>query len=313
MNKQRNSKGITLIALVITIVVLVILAGVTINVAVNGGLIGNSKAVSKEYSREQYKEQLQICLSDAAIEYYSTNNSVITDKNLIINEKISDQIEDVAIAGDFVKIGEYIFKIDRQNNQVIEEVEFKNIKEFTVETATAEAINNTINNNEYNYIHFSEGQYVLDRPIKIIDRNDLYIKLDQGAEFKLNYTGKAGIKIEQSSNIFIDGGKIDGMETATTGEYDAKLSSIFIGCDETDGNSSNIIIENMVITNGKCAGIYVGAGGGAEGSTAVVEGVGINNVTVENNYLGQGIALTSAQNVNILDCKFKNIYARNRS
>lgn len=39
----RNSKGITLVALVITIIIMLILAGVTISIIVNGGLFGQAQ------------------------------------------------------------------------------------------------------------------------------------------------------------------------------------------------------------------------------------------------------------------------------
>ena len=58
MNKQ--NKGITLIALVITIVVLLILAGVTLNIVFNGGLIDKSQnAVDRyKYAQEQETDEL---------------------------------------------------------------------------------------------------------------------------------------------------------------------------------------------------------------------------------------------------------------
>jgi len=55
MNKQ--NKGITLIALVITIVVLVILVGVSVSVAINTGLIGNSKTAVADYDNAQKEEE----------------------------------------------------------------------------------------------------------------------------------------------------------------------------------------------------------------------------------------------------------------
>jgi len=54
MNKE--NKGITLIALVITIVVLVILVGVSVSVAINTGLIENSKTAVSDYDNAQKAE-----------------------------------------------------------------------------------------------------------------------------------------------------------------------------------------------------------------------------------------------------------------
>jgi len=58
MNKE--NKGITLIALVITIVVLVILVGVSVSVAINTGLVANSKEAVQDYGKAQKQEELDI-------------------------------------------------------------------------------------------------------------------------------------------------------------------------------------------------------------------------------------------------------------
>jgi len=58
MNKE--NKGITLIALVITIVVLVILVGVSVSVAINTGLIENTKTAVANYGEAQKKEEQAI-------------------------------------------------------------------------------------------------------------------------------------------------------------------------------------------------------------------------------------------------------------
>ena len=49
---MKNSRGITLIALIITIIVMIILVGVTINVAVNSGLFGKSSEAAKEAEKQ---------------------------------------------------------------------------------------------------------------------------------------------------------------------------------------------------------------------------------------------------------------------
>ncbi len=53
-----NSKGITLIALIITIIVMLILVGVTINVALNGGLFEKAREASKQTEIETDRESL---------------------------------------------------------------------------------------------------------------------------------------------------------------------------------------------------------------------------------------------------------------
>jgi len=53
----KNSKGITLIALVITIIVMLILVGVSVTVALNGGLFSTAKQASAQTQEERDKEQ----------------------------------------------------------------------------------------------------------------------------------------------------------------------------------------------------------------------------------------------------------------
>lgn len=65
VNRLRENKGITLVALVITIIVLIILAGVSINAVFNDGIIENAKAAKDEFNRtakeeEQYVDDLTL-------------------------------------------------------------------------------------------------------------------------------------------------------------------------------------------------------------------------------------------------------------
>ena len=55
---MKNSKGITLIALIITIIVMIILVAVTVNVALNGGLFGKAETATTKTTREIEKEKL---------------------------------------------------------------------------------------------------------------------------------------------------------------------------------------------------------------------------------------------------------------
>ena len=55
---MRKTKGITLIALVITIIVMIILVGVTINIAVNSGLFDKSREAKEQTQMEINKEAL---------------------------------------------------------------------------------------------------------------------------------------------------------------------------------------------------------------------------------------------------------------
>ena len=56
--KNKNSNGITLIALIITIIVMLILVGVTITVALNGGLFNTAQEAATNTVRAAEKERL---------------------------------------------------------------------------------------------------------------------------------------------------------------------------------------------------------------------------------------------------------------
>ena len=74
-----NSKGITLIALVVTIVVLIMLATITINIVVNGGIFQAAKETkSFHVNAERYDESqmndLEKALNDTILEILETAN-----------------------------------------------------------------------------------------------------------------------------------------------------------------------------------------------------------------------------------------------
>ena len=55
---RQNSKGITLIALIITIIVMIILVGVTVSVALNGGLFETTRQAAKGTDKARIEEQI---------------------------------------------------------------------------------------------------------------------------------------------------------------------------------------------------------------------------------------------------------------
>ena len=79
--KESNSKGITLVALVISIIVLLILAIVSINLLINNGILDKAKLAVDKYSEGEIEEQIKL----AYLEYQSGqfNNSNTTLENSI--------------------------------------------------------------------------------------------------------------------------------------------------------------------------------------------------------------------------------------
>lgn len=58
INRKRNSRGVTLVALIITVIVMLLLVGVTINVALNGGLFSTTKKAKEETEMAVYREKI---------------------------------------------------------------------------------------------------------------------------------------------------------------------------------------------------------------------------------------------------------------
>lgn len=62
--KETNSKGITLVALIITIIILLILATVSISLLINEGIIGKSAQAVFRTEIEQYNEELKLAITE---------------------------------------------------------------------------------------------------------------------------------------------------------------------------------------------------------------------------------------------------------
>ena len=62
--KLKQTKGITLIALIITIIVLLILAVVSIRLVVNNGILGKAEKGVKVYSESETEEKVKLAYAD---------------------------------------------------------------------------------------------------------------------------------------------------------------------------------------------------------------------------------------------------------
>ena len=86
-----NSKGITLIALIITIIVMIILVGVTVNVALNGGLFGTSKKAAYQTEVSTIQEQLE---AEKATKIAENNGKIPSNFGITINDlPISNELK----------------------------------------------------------------------------------------------------------------------------------------------------------------------------------------------------------------------------
>lgn len=79
MKNLKESKAITLIALIITIIVLLILAGVVINMTLgNDGIISKAQGVVDAYKNAQEKEEIEIAKVENEINNYSRDTVTIS-------------------------------------------------------------------------------------------------------------------------------------------------------------------------------------------------------------------------------------------
>ena len=81
MEKLKNKKGITLIALIITVIVMLILVGVTITVALNGGLFETATNAATETQREAERERL----TEIVLASYDVSEGKITSADNLAN------------------------------------------------------------------------------------------------------------------------------------------------------------------------------------------------------------------------------------
>jgi len=96
MKKNKSTRGITLIALVITIIILLILAGISISALTNQGLFKNAKIAQNATERAEVEQGQRLNEYEEELNKYLSNN----DKK---EEKLIDKVNDRTI-----KIGDYV-------------------------------------------------------------------------------------------------------------------------------------------------------------------------------------------------------------
>ena len=93
--KKENSKGITLIALVVTIIVLIILAGISINAVIgDNGIITKSKLAKFATEMQSIKENVEFKKGTNALEFIQGNGKNIFEEKVNVNNiKIEDTLK----------------------------------------------------------------------------------------------------------------------------------------------------------------------------------------------------------------------------
>ena len=127
MNKLKNNKAITLIALVITIIVMLVLVAVTINIATNGGLFDYAGKAARGTKEEKQAEQDWVTLdsgmsSDELIAKYTSNKKEDLAKlkqyfeGNLVEEVLEDELGPPFINNDIIPDArtsiQFIYSID---------------------------------------------------------------------------------------------------------------------------------------------------------------------------------------------------------
>ena len=110
MNKLKEQKGITLIALVITIIVMLILVAVTITMAVNGGLFDYARKAGQETNRAIANEQQFANLEenmtvDDLINKYIKPDYTLEDLELEVGSEVTFEVREASYTAKYNQTG----------------------------------------------------------------------------------------------------------------------------------------------------------------------------------------------------------------
>lgn len=109
---ESNTKGITMIALVITLIVLLIITAVSVgSLYGNDGIFSKARKTNEIYNREKARTDLEMVLKDATLIKYGPEGL----DDLKLNEMLS---KIGTVSGDEVTIDGYTYTIDRKNLRI---------------------------------------------------------------------------------------------------------------------------------------------------------------------------------------------------
>ena len=105
---KKRTKGITLLALVVTIIVLLILAGVAINFSIgDGGILKRAEDAASKYEEASIKEVIDIYKLNEAMGGEETLKEYLIEKGIISEEEIEEEIEEEGL----INLSENIYGI----------------------------------------------------------------------------------------------------------------------------------------------------------------------------------------------------------
>ena len=223
INKLKNEKGITLIALVVTIIVILILAFISLSLVLGqDGLFKKASDAGKLQKIKNTQEILEVqALSARANTVLSGENvvdeflNIIKKDNLITDNDIDEEY------GLFITVDGLEFKIEEENNNV--KIIYQGEKDKLTPSIQTCIINNTTNS------------ITVETSGRNINSFNYYIKESEEGEYELkgnNTTGKyAYLDLEQDKTYYI---KIEAVNNNGTDvkEYTKTTGTVTAGTEE---------------------------------------------------------------------------------
>ncbi len=301
---MKKTKGITLIALVITIVILLILAGITIQALTNQGLFEKATTSTEKYSEKSAMEKLQLELDNLVIEKHTDNKY---NSETYLTNKLEQ--EGYIVNDNIVMADGYLFQIDREELKITDSLgkgeEIKQIELTTsveYETNFAKAKLNIeivyegniteieINGEAIDIPEKTEGKYVIEKEILKNGKYNIKIKDDkEGYKLtSLNVTEIADDRSVSTVEEFVSfrnkvnsGANFEGKTITLMNDLD--LSNV---CSETIGDwepiGTTTAFAGTFNGNGhKISEIYINNNKQKQGLFANVSRGKIENLTVE--------------------------------
>ena len=218
MNKLKNKKGITLIALVVTVVVLIILAGVSINAVLgDNGIIKKANQAASVTKEAEVKE----AINRTILEFYLTNDYETLED--FLKAKAEDgSIDSVTKNADgtlTVKKGEYSVTVENKTNSSggsssggetqTPEITIGEAKVVANSDGTGSAITDTasvyLGNTLYiTFVHsITGGTTVVDKTIPYaVTKNGTYTFTVTGTVNGKSYTKNVSVTVNQFKDVY---------------------------------------------------------------------------------------------------------------
>ena len=262
MNKLKNKKGITLIALVVTVVVLIILAGVSIN-----AVIGDDGIIKKAQNSANLTKEAEVkeAINRTILEFYLTNDYETLED--FLKAKVTEgKIDSVTKNADgtlTVKKGEYSVTVENKTNSSggsgsggstggetqTPEITVSGIKVVADNTGTGSAITeaDSVYLGNTLYITFSHsitgGTTTVDNPIPYaVTKNGTYTFTVTGTVNGKSYTKNVSVTVNQFKDVY------EYMQTNTKVTYsdgDVWVPEGFrISTDSAENVQGGIVIED---------------------------------------------------------------------